>query len=444
MHSIAEELRAFIEAQPIIDTHSHVAGFDFGTPLDDKQGFSLPQILMRDYLLYLTGSCGEMPVKAGGGEWTIDDAEEHFLALQPLLEEYRGLTTYAVLREGIRELHPFSEPDITTANWRQVNDSIVTAYRTHGERAWLRRAARKAGIVKQTQMTAFSYVTAFWDSLPAAEREVEKEWLMPSLILDGLIFAGWPAHRDAREQAYDIVGMRPQTYDEYLAFCEKVLDAFIAHGGVSVKLLAAYTRTLRFEDVPNEVAAKHFVNGPDTLTGEALRELQDNLCHHILAMAMDRGLPLIVHTGYSIPSSWGDPENLLNLAAKFRKLKIDLAHSGWPHHGGALLMARTYRNCYFNLCWTPILSEELGRRVLGEAIDTTPRNKILVGTDCGTTECMLGTVRLLRRVLHEVLLEKMRAGQFDLAVAKSYARAILYDNPREFYGLPVGNPVVQA
>jgi|GEM_PF-1151596 len=440
----AEELRAFIEAQPMIDTHSHVAGFDFGTPLDDKQGFSLPQILMRDYLLYLAGACGELPAKPGGGEWTIDDAEEHFLALQPLLAEYRGLTTYAVLREGIRELHPFNEPDITPANWREINDSIVAAYRAHGERAWLRRVAQKAGIVKQTQMTAFSYPTTFWDSLPAEEREAEKNLLMPSLILDGLLHAGWPAHRDAREQAYDIVGMWPKTYQEHLAFCEAVLDAFVSHGGVSVKILAAYSRSLRFEEVPDETAAAHFAKGPETLAGAPLRELQDNLCHKILAMAVERGLPLIVHTGYSIPSSQGDPENLLNLAAKFRKLKIDLAHSGWPRHGQALLMARTYRNCYFNLCWTPVLSEELGRRILGEAIDSTPRNKILLGTDCGTVEAMLGTVRLLRRVLFEVLREKMSAGQFDLPVAKSYARAILYDNPREFYGLAVESRVVEA
>jgi len=438
------DLRAYIDAQPMIDTHSHVAGFDFGTPLDDKRGFSLPQILMRDYLLYLAGSCGELPAKPGGGEWTIDDAEAHFLALQPLLAEYRGLTTYAVLREGIRELHPFSEADITPANWRAINDSIVAAYRTHGERAWLRRVAQQAGIVKQTQMAAFSYVTSFWDSLLEEERDAEKDLLMPSLILDGLLYAGWTAHREAREQAYDIVGMWPRTYDEHLAFCEKVLDTFIDHGGVSVKLLTAYSRTLRFEEVPDKTAAAHFAQGPETLAGEPLRELQDNLCHKMLAMAMERGLPLIVHTGYSIPTSWGDPENLLNLAVKFRKLKIDLAHSGWPRHGGTLLMARTYRNCYFNLCWTPVLSAELGRRILGEAIDSTPRNKILVGTDCGTVECMLGAVRLLRRVLFEVLHEKIRAGQFDLAVAKSYARAILHDNAREFYGLPVESRVVEV
>jgi len=434
------DIRAYIDTMPMIDTHSHACGFDDGPPLDDAFGYSLPQILMRDYLLYLTGSCGELPVKPGGGEWTVDDAEEHFLALQPLFEEYRGLTTYAALREGIRELHPFEGEDITPANWQGINDSIVNAYRTHGERAWLRKAAKQIGIERQNQMVVLSYVTENWDELPDKEYEAQKNFLMPSLILDGLLFTGFPVHKTTRRKAMEIVGLHPKTYDEHLAFCEKVLDCFIAHTGPgrTVKLLAAYARSLYFaQDVPDSRAKELYAQDPETLTGEPLCQLQDNLFWKLMQMAVDRDLPLIVHTGYSYPSKLGDPENLLNLAQKHRSLKIDLAHSGWPNEGGALLMARTYRGCYFNLCWTPLMSYELGRHILSTAIDMTPRNKILVGTDCGTTECMVGAVRLLRRVLGDVLEEKLRRGQFGLEVAKSYARAILYDNPREFYGLPL-------
>ena len=40
-----------------------------------------------------------------GDETPKPDAEEHFRALQPLFVKYRGLTTYEVLREGIRETY---------------------------------------------------------------------------------------------------------------------------------------------------------------------------------------------------------------------------------------------------------------------------------------------------------------------------------------------------
>lgn len=438
MHAQSVSLRAFIDAQPFIDTHSHVCGFDCGAPLDDKAGFSLPQILMRDYLLYLTGACGELPVKPGGGEWDVEDAEAHFMALQPLFEEYRGLTTYAALREGIRALHPFVEEDITPANWAAINASIVHAYRTYGERAWQRKAAAKAGVVRQNQMAVLNYVTDHWGELPAAEREAQREFLMPSLIIDGLCFTGFPRHAEFRQRAMEIVGVQPKTYQDYLAFCGKALDAYIAHtgSGRSVKLLAAYARSLFFaEDVPDSLAAQLYASGPETLAGEPLRQLQDNVFWKLLQMVVDRDLPMIVHTGYSTPSALGDPEHLSNVARRFRTLKIDLAHSGWPNEGGALLMARTYRGVYFNLCWTPLMSYELGRHILSTAIDMTPRNKLLVGTDCGTVECMVGAVRLIRRVLGDVLEEKMRLGQFGLDVAQSYARAILYENPKAFYGL---------
>jgi hypothetical protein len=50
-------LKEFIEGVPFVDTHSHTAGFDLGTPVDDKAGKSLPQVIENDYLLYLSSSC---------------------------------------------------------------------------------------------------------------------------------------------------------------------------------------------------------------------------------------------------------------------------------------------------------------------------------------------------------------------------------------------------
>lgn len=431
-------LRGYIDALPMIDTHSHACGFDFGPPTDDRGGFSLPQILMRDYLLYLAGACGEAPRRPGGGEWTVEDAEAHFHALQPLLEEYRGLTTYAALREGIRTLHPFDGDDITPANWQSINDSIVRAYRTHGERAWLRRAAQSAGITRQTQMVVLSYVTDGWGALTTADRAAQQRFLMPSLILDGLLFTGFAVHAQTRRRAMEIIGLHPTTLDEHLDFCARVLDTYLAQvpDGRSVKLLAAYARPLFFaEDVPEAIARELYARDPKTLTGEPLRQLQDFLCWRLLELVAARGLPLIVHTGYSTPTAWGDPEQLWNVVRRFPELKIDLAHAGWPNEGGALIMARSIRQCYVNLCWVPLMSEALGRQLLSTAIDMLPRNKILLGTDCGTTEAMIGTARLLRRVLADVLEEKVARGQFNEATARGLARAIFYDNPRDFYGL---------
>src|SRR5215210_7590806 len=103
-------LRDHIAALPFVDTHSHMAGGDFGTPADDRGGRSLPQVLMHDHLRYLLESQG------AGGEllaayrsWTPDLAASHMALVLPLLDRIRHLTAYAVVRDGVRELYPFPE-----------------------------------------------------------------------------------------------------------------------------------------------------------------------------------------------------------------------------------------------------------------------------------------------------------------------------------------------
>ena len=436
-------LLRYVESLPFFDMHSHVAGFDLGTPTDDREGLTLPKLLVNDYLAYLSGSCVDQavaPQKNADGQG--EDVEKSFRSILPLLERCRGLTTYAALREGIRRLHPFVGKDITLKNWRQINRRIGSVYRRYGHRAWQREVMKRAGVVRQVQIVHFPYVVDHWGSLPPAERQAQQQVLMPSLVLDGLLFTGFVANNASRERSMELVHLRPRGHAEHLEFCGRVLDRFLKEGGKSVKLLAAYLRPLRFEEVADPEAERLYEKGPDKLQPQELRRLQDNLLWRLLEMAVARKLPLIVHTGYSIPLEWGDPELLLNLfgSRRLSGLKVALAHSGWPNEAAAMIMARTYRGAYIDLCWTPLLSEELGRRVLSEAIDTVPMNKILIGTDCGTVEMFMGTAVLIRRVLAEVLGDKVRRGQFPVETAKTVARAILWENPCEFHGMDPALP----
>jgi len=432
-----EQLRQTISSIPLFDSHSHAAGFDFGTPLGDRAGRSLTQILTNDYLLYLRGSCCDPgPVAEMDRGWSVDEAGEHFSAIQPLLDQCRGLSTYAVLREGIRELFPFEEPDITLGNWQHINERIVETYRSLGERAWHREVARRANVLREVQICMFPYVAEHWQELPAEERSAQSQLILPSLVLDGYFFSGFVANNDARERSMATLGCRPATYEDYLQFCRSVLDRFIELGGSSVKLLAGYVRTLDTEEVGDSEAAALFHRGVENLRPPELQRLQDNLARHLFAMAAERGLPMLVHTGYSMPAEWTDPEHLTRVLAdpKCASLKVGLCHSGWVFGDAALMMARSFRNCYFDLSWIPMLSPDRGRQTLSLAIDTLPANKIMIGTDCGSTEAFLGAARLVRRVVSEVLSEKAQAGQFSRAVAEALARRILLENAGEFFG----------
>ncbi|HOK80357.1 MAG TPA: amidohydrolase family protein [bacterium] len=429
-----KELKKFIDSHPFFDMHSHTAGFDLGGPVNDKIPRTLYDILTNDYLAYISSSCVDLPVPPSKFNGTPRSGK--YSGIKELLNKCRGLTTYKAIREGIRDLHPFTEKDITEENWNKINRSIIKAYSTYGEREWHTMACKTIKVVKQVHIATLPYVTTHLDSLDDEEKKKQLDLLCPSLVIDGYIFTGFQVQHQAREMSYKIIGYTPKTLSDYLIFCERVLDTFIQHGGKSIKLLAAYFRPLKFDLNVSEKRAKLlFKIGPANLSESALRVLQDFLLYKILIMAKNRKLPLIVHTGYSVPSEHGNPENLENLFkdSNLSGLKISLAHAGWPNEGKAMIMARTYRNCYFDLSWNVLLSESLGYRILSEAIDMIPVNKILIGTDCGNVECFVGTVKIIRQTLYNVLAEKVSKGSFDLDTAKDIASAILYNNAVEFH-----------
>jgi len=428
-----KRLEKFIREIPFFDMHSHMAGFDLGGPVDDKSPVTLYEIMTNDYLAYLSGACLDKSIIPAKLKEKNDTPS--YSDIRDLLDKCRALTTYYATREGIRILYPFKEPDIDENNWDKINKKIMKTYARYGERQWQRIVCERANVFRQVHIATLPYVTRHLDSLPEKEKNQQLNLLAPSLVLDGYIFTGFKVQHDAREMSFDIVGKHPENLDEYLGFCDDVLELFKKKGGKSVKLLCSYSRPLRFEEVSRKRAEQLFNVGHKNLSKDALRVLQDYLLRTILTMAKEKNLPLIVHTGYSNPTTYGDPENLENLfrSPELNGLNISICHSGWPNEGKAMIMARTYRNCFFDLTWTPLLSEALGYRILSEAIDIIPVNKILIGTDCGTAECFIGTVDLIRKTICSVLVDKIQKGFFDTKTAMSVAKAILHDNPIEFH-----------
>jgi predicted TIM-barrel fold metal-dependent hydrolase len=73
---------------------------------------------------------------------------------------------------------------------------------------------------------------------------------------------------------------------------------------------------------------------------------------------------------------------LEDVAVRFPKLKIVIAHMGWPFYDHALYMLFTYENVYLDTAtvnW--ILEKQLFNRMLEEAVDTVGSDRILFGTD---------------------------------------------------------------
>jgi len=229
------DIAAYVNELPFFDAHSHMAGMDAGAPLDDRRPKTLADILTNDYLAYLSSSCTDQPVAAAKNakDAAPETPEAQRQRLLPLLEACRGLATYAALREGLRDLHGFDGEDIDAGNWDGLDGRIREAYARHGERAWQRQAMRRAGVARQVHICQLPYVADHWDSLPAAERQAQRDLLLPSLVIDGFCFTGLSQNGEMRRRSMAILGVDPKDYVGHLDFCRAALDRFVAAGGGS-------------------------------------------------------------------------------------------------------------------------------------------------------------------------------------------------------------------
>jgi len=98
------------------------------------------------------------------------------------------------------------------------------------------------------------------------------------------------------------------------------------------------------------------------------------------------------HTGFGGPNpqnfapkfriALSDPLLLEDVAIRFPKLKIVIAHMGWPSIDHALYMLSAYENVYLDTAvvdW--IVGNEMFNRMLKEAVDTVGSDRILFGSD---------------------------------------------------------------
>ncbi len=121
--------------------------------------------------------------------------------------------------------------------------------------------------------------------------------------------------------------------------------------------------------------------------------LNDPACFPLFELAQRYDIPVFFHTGFGGPNpqegfapkfriSLSDPLLLEDVAIRFPKLKIVIAHMGWPFYDHALYMLFAYENVYLDTAivnW--ILGKKLFNRLLREAVETVGSDRILFGSD---------------------------------------------------------------
>ncbi len=332
----------------------------------------------------------------------------------------RAMTAY------MRDL--FGIDDINETTWAELSRRINDARSRPG---WYRTVLKdKANIDCSLVIT--------WPGEPVA---VDRAFFRAVPILDHYAI---PGTRAELEQLEKEAACSIQTLDQLLTAQETMLDAFTRQGIAAVKIFLAYRRTLRFDRVSKTEAARVFdriwLSQTQDLAFDDLKPLQDFMTRTLIGRAAERGLPIQIHTGLQegngnyIANS--NPTLLTNVIMEFSDARFDLFHAGYPFTGELAAMAKYFPNVSADLCWVQAISPHVFKRTLHEWLDTIPANKIFAGGgDSNYVEGAHGHCTLARRLVAEVLAERVEQGAMDRAGALWYAGRILRENAREFFPL---------
>ena len=171
-----------------------------------------------------------------------------------------------------------------------------------------------------------------------------------------------------------------------------------------------------------------------------LRPLHDYLFHRFVQRAREFNLPIQLHTGY-LAGNWGSPGNgnpelLVPIFRRYRGVRFDMFHAGWPYSEVAGAIGKAFPNVYLDMCWAWTMNPVQMERILSEWLSAVPHNKIFgFGGDTGSPFPMVGYALQARRGIANVLDRKAASSEYDLATAKRVARRIMHENAQEVYGL---------
>lgn len=223
-----------------------------------------------------------------------------------------------------------------------------------------------------------------------------------------------------------------RTFDDYIsAMREDVIQAK-AQGAVALKNATAYDRNQIYGIPAKEQAGQAF--GNSDATEAEIRDFQDYIMFKLAQAAEETGLPMQIHTGLGILEGTR-PIGLRKLISEFPGVKFDLFHAGFPWTSDTLALLHNYSNTVVNICWLPMISTREAADFIVKALEISSVKRICWGCDTWSSEESLGAILAARHVLSGALAEMVADGAFDLEYARYAAKRVLYDNPKELYGL---------
>ena len=419
---MSDAIRDFVEHLPLVDVHEHHLPEVF-----QQREVNLQQLFQQSYAGWTrarpyclpseTRNADPMLAAAGPTTWG---------ALAPYLERSGSNSFVRNLVRGVVELHGDGAPEITADNWAALDAAVRAAHRRVEWPGEILARARISAVITD------AYNDPLLDPRPALGANYRSVMRINALAL------GW--HPDSRDhngnRAHELLrraGLRADSFDDYLAALEGLVEGMASRGQVALKNALAYDRDVAFDE-PNERLARA-AWGCAAPTAAERKAFGDFVVDHLCRLAAARDLPMQMHLGTGLIRG-SHPLGVAGLVERHPRTRFLLMHLAYPWSRELLGLAFVYRNVWLDLTWSFLLSPSHFKLALHEAIEVLPdETRLMFGGDNWHAEETFATMRLARSLIADVLAEKLAAGYFGRATAERLATRIMNGNARAFFRL---------
>ena len=415
-------IKSQLNAVAAIDTHDHLPPFDQlpgYTETDHGKGMNLYGLWKNSYYTWYNPLTPWQPKMKFADWWKV--AQHDF-------KDARATSFYRYQLPAYQDLYGIDFDRITPEQAADLDKRVFENYR---DQKWLYHVVTERANIELMFEDPYWNRTGFTTYYPW-----EVMVFNVTFLIRGFHESESGPPLTLRDNPYEFArkhGLPMDNFDEYLAMLEKMFLEAKDRGAVCLKSTIAYSRTLRFEKVSQERAAKAFGKRRSALTAEEVKDFEDYLFWKLCALSAKYELPFQIHTGQArIQGS--NPMLLVDLIEAHPDTKFILFHGGYPWVGEtAVIVQRNSKHVWIDSVWLPMLSYTTGKRAFHEWLDAFPSNRIMWGADCRDAEGIYGATEFTRRCLAEVLTEKVQAGDLKPDHAMRIGQQVLRDNALELF-----------
>jgi predicted TIM-barrel fold metal-dependent hydrolase len=407
-------LKAELDAIPAIDTHDHLPPFDrlqSQVETDRGMGVNLYAVFRNSYYPWTNSLTPWKPGMAFDDWWSR--ARHDF-------DSARATTFYRYQLPAFADLYGVDFDRITERQARELDARIFQNYR---DAKWVHH------VVTERANIELMFNDPYW-----ARLDFRTDYSFGVLVFNvtTLVSGFHPSEfKQPSDDPYVFArkeGMKVETLDDYLAVLDRLFQKAKAAGAVCLKTTLAYQRTLSFDRVARNQAARAWGHRRDDLTAKQIKDFEDFIMWRLVELSGRYELPFQIHTG-DARIQGSNPMLLVDLIEANPRTRFILFHGGFPWTGetGVILM-RHGSHVWLDSVWMPTLSYSMAKRAFHEWLEEMPSDRIMWGADAHTAEGIYGATELTRRCLAEVLAEKVYQGDLKEEHALHIGRQVLRDN----------------